>query len=167
MVCEDERICFAFVFACMVGKNPKTPKLSPMADNAITPGGIGCLGSLVYICGMIITCCLIINSHLYQLCGFHATTSKFHGSFLEYVRKSEPFWQFILHSNDMTQDVHKVKCDDKWTDNVCNAKFLLFLWEMKRIGKLHHSLWSMEYIHCPYAPVLFTSLCTYCKLYYS
>ena len=39
------------VFACVVGKNQKTPKLSPMADDAITRGGIGGLGSLVYICG--------------------------------------------------------------------------------------------------------------------
>ena len=41
MVCEDgERIDFAFVVVCMVGKNPKTPKLSPMTDYAITRGGI-------------------------------------------------------------------------------------------------------------------------------
>ena len=38
----------AFVL-CVVGKNPKTPNLSPMADDAITWGGIGGLGSLVYI----------------------------------------------------------------------------------------------------------------------
>ena len=31
-------------------KTPKTPKLSPMADDIITQGSIG-LGSLVYICG--------------------------------------------------------------------------------------------------------------------
>ena len=49
---EDcERICLSFIFACVVGKNPKTPKLSPMTDNAITRGGIGGLESLVYICG--------------------------------------------------------------------------------------------------------------------
>ena len=35
-----EHICFAFVFACVVSKNPKTPILSSMADNAITRGGI-------------------------------------------------------------------------------------------------------------------------------
>ena len=50
-ISEDcKRICFAFAFACVVGKNPKTPKLSPMADYAITRGGIGSLVSLVYIC---------------------------------------------------------------------------------------------------------------------
>ena len=32
-------------------ENLKTPKLSPMADNAIIRGGIGSLGSLVYIYG--------------------------------------------------------------------------------------------------------------------
>ena len=47
---DCERVCFAFIFACVVGKIPKTPKLSPMADDAITQGGIGGLGSLVYIC---------------------------------------------------------------------------------------------------------------------
>ena len=26
---DHERICFAFIFACVVGKNPKTPKSSP------------------------------------------------------------------------------------------------------------------------------------------
>ena len=48
---NHEHICFAFAFVCVVGKNPKTPILSPMADNAITRGGIGSLVSLVYICG--------------------------------------------------------------------------------------------------------------------
>ena len=33
----------------MVSKNPKTPNLSPMADDAITRGGIEVLESLVYI----------------------------------------------------------------------------------------------------------------------
>ena len=52
MADEDrEHIGFAFVFACAVGKTPKTPKLNLMADEAITQGGIGGLGSLVYICG--------------------------------------------------------------------------------------------------------------------
>ena len=31
---------FAFVFACVVGKNPKIPNLSPMADNATTQGSM-------------------------------------------------------------------------------------------------------------------------------
>ena len=48
---DCERIYYAFAFACVVGKNPKTPKLSPMAEDAITQGGIGSLVSLVYICG--------------------------------------------------------------------------------------------------------------------
>ena len=47
---EDcERISFACVFAYVVGKNPKTPNLSPMADDAITRDGIGGLGPSVYI----------------------------------------------------------------------------------------------------------------------
>ena len=48
---DCERISFAFIFARVVSKNLKTPKLSPMADDAITWGGIGGLGSPVYICG--------------------------------------------------------------------------------------------------------------------
>ena len=38
------------VGAFMAGKHLKTPKLSPVADNAITWGGIRGLGSLMYIC---------------------------------------------------------------------------------------------------------------------
>ena len=49
---DSEPVGFAFVFACVVGKNPKTPKLSPMADDAITRGGIGSLGYLMYICAV-------------------------------------------------------------------------------------------------------------------
>ena len=30
-----ERICFAFVFARLVAKNPKTPNLGPMADESM------------------------------------------------------------------------------------------------------------------------------------
>ena len=60
MVREDcERSCFTFIFGyvvgifgCMVCKNQETPKLSSMADDAITRGGIGGLGSLVYICAL-------------------------------------------------------------------------------------------------------------------
>ena len=48
---DHERIGFGFVFAWVVSKNPKTPKLSPMGDDAITQCGIGGLVSLVYICG--------------------------------------------------------------------------------------------------------------------
>ena len=44
------RICFAFIFACGRQK-PEDPNLSPMADDAITQGGIGGLGSPVYIYG--------------------------------------------------------------------------------------------------------------------
>ena len=47
---DSGRLGFAFVFVCMGGKNPKTLKLSPRADDAITQGGIGGLGFLVYIC---------------------------------------------------------------------------------------------------------------------
>ena len=38
-------------FVYVVGKNPKTPNLIPMADDATTRGGIGGLGSPVYIYG--------------------------------------------------------------------------------------------------------------------
>ena len=41
---------FCVHFACVVGKKPTT-KLSPMADDPITRGGIGGLVSLVFICG--------------------------------------------------------------------------------------------------------------------
>ena len=44
-------ILFAFVSACVVGKNQNTPNLSSMANDAITRSGIGVPGSLVYICG--------------------------------------------------------------------------------------------------------------------
>ena len=50
---DREHICFAVAFTCVVSKNPKTPKFSPMADNAITLGGIGSLVSLLYICDAI------------------------------------------------------------------------------------------------------------------
>ena len=46
------RLWTHFVSACLVGKNPKTPNLSSMADDAITRGGIGVLGSRFYICGL-------------------------------------------------------------------------------------------------------------------
>ena len=44
-------ICIVFVFAYLADKNPKTLNLSPMANDAITRGGIGGLGSPVYIYG--------------------------------------------------------------------------------------------------------------------
>ena len=44
---------FAFAFACVVCKNLKTPKLSTMAEDAITWGGIGILVSTLYICGFV------------------------------------------------------------------------------------------------------------------
>ena len=42
---------FVFVSTFVVGKNPITPNWSSMADNAITRGSIGVLGSPFYICG--------------------------------------------------------------------------------------------------------------------
>ena len=48
---DHGRICFGFVFACVVGKNPKTANLSPMADDAITRGSVQVLGSPLHICG--------------------------------------------------------------------------------------------------------------------
>ena len=62
MAREDrERICFAFIFGCVVGKNPKTPKLIPIADDANTWGGIGGLVSLVYICELyLFLCCYLV-----------------------------------------------------------------------------------------------------------
>ena len=47
---DHERICFALAFVYVVGKKSKAPKLSPMADDAITQGGIESLVSLVSIC---------------------------------------------------------------------------------------------------------------------
>ena len=44
------RICCACIFAFVVIKNPKTLKLSPMADDAITQDVIGGLRSLVFFC---------------------------------------------------------------------------------------------------------------------
>ena len=45
------RICFVFVFACEVSSSPKTSNLSPMADDAITQGGIQVWDrSPLYIC---------------------------------------------------------------------------------------------------------------------
>ena len=41
---------YCICFARMVGKNPKTPNLSPMADDAITRGDKGGLGSSACIC---------------------------------------------------------------------------------------------------------------------
>ena len=43
---------YCVCFCVHVGKNQKTPNLSPMADDAITRGDIGGLGSPVYICGL-------------------------------------------------------------------------------------------------------------------
>ena len=61
MAREDrEHVCFAFIFVCVVSKKLKTLKLSPMAEDAITWGGIGGLGSLVYICGCSISLLLIL-----------------------------------------------------------------------------------------------------------
>ena len=60
-VCREDKTCVKcrmeskdrghIGLACVVGKNPKTPKFSSMADDDITRGSIGGLGSLVYICG--------------------------------------------------------------------------------------------------------------------
>ena len=47
---EDRvRILFVFVSARMVGKNLNTPNWSSMADDTITQGGIGALGSPLYL----------------------------------------------------------------------------------------------------------------------
>ena len=47
---QRSQIMDAFVLACVVGKNLKTPNLSPLADDAITRGSIQSLGSPLYIC---------------------------------------------------------------------------------------------------------------------
>ena len=53
MACKGhECICFAFVFTCVVGKNLKTPNLSPLAEEAIIQGCIQGQGSPLYICGL-------------------------------------------------------------------------------------------------------------------
>ena len=43
---REERGYIGFAFECVVSKNTKTPKLSLMAEDAITQGSIGGLGSL-------------------------------------------------------------------------------------------------------------------------
>ena len=48
---DHECICFCIILVRVVGKNSKTPKFSPVADDAITCGCIGGLGSLVHIFG--------------------------------------------------------------------------------------------------------------------
>ena len=50
---DHGHICIAFVFACVVSKNQKTPNLNPMADDAITQGNIRGLGSTVYPGGVL------------------------------------------------------------------------------------------------------------------
>ena len=45
------KIVDAFVFACVVSKNLKTPNLSLMADDTITRGSMRGLGSPLNICG--------------------------------------------------------------------------------------------------------------------
>ena len=57
------QIMNAFVFACVVTKIPKTPKLIPMADDAITWGGIGGVGYVVYICDYT----LVVNSEIIKI----------------------------------------------------------------------------------------------------
>ena len=53
--CERAKIVdgvlFAFVSSCVIVINPNAPNWSSMADNAITRGSIGVLGSPFYICG--------------------------------------------------------------------------------------------------------------------
>ena len=48
-----EFVLHVFVCVCVVDQNPKTPNLSPMADDAITCDDIRGLGSLVYIYGSV------------------------------------------------------------------------------------------------------------------
>ena len=55
------------VFVSVVGKNPKTLNLSPVADNAITRGGIQDLGSPLYICGIITLFVMMQNKHKSKL----------------------------------------------------------------------------------------------------
>ena len=52
---DRRQILFVFVSMRVVGQNVNTPNSSPMADNAITQGGIRGLGSPLYICGHNIT----------------------------------------------------------------------------------------------------------------
>ena len=64
---DRERIYFVFAFACVVGKNPNTPKLSPIADDAITRGSIRSLVSPLYICDTLIewSCLYLLNIVFY------------------------------------------------------------------------------------------------------
>ena len=68
---DHGRICIAFVFAYVVGKNPKTPNLSPMTNNNITRGGIGGLGSPVYIYGLYPRIIVSMSHEKYiNVCGY-------------------------------------------------------------------------------------------------
>ena len=63
MACEDRgRICFAFVLRKCGWQKSKYPQFEPMADDAITQGGIRGLGSPLYICG----CYLSQNGALWE-----------------------------------------------------------------------------------------------------
>ena len=48
--CRSWTHWFCLCFSCVVGKNPNTPNLSPMADDVITRSGIRVLGSPLYVC---------------------------------------------------------------------------------------------------------------------
>ena len=68
---EDRgHICFELICTCVVGKNPKTPNLNPMADDAVTWGGIRDLGTPLYSCGWhsaLSVTTTYLSSHLHHL----------------------------------------------------------------------------------------------------
>ena len=62
------------VFLCVCGwKNPKTPNLSSMADDAITRGGIG-PGSLVYIYGFYVVIVCSLKDEAWPLVKYYGLT---------------------------------------------------------------------------------------------
>ena len=76
-------LCICFCMCCQ--QKPKTPNLSPMADDAITWGGIRGLGSPLYICKW------LWSTDDVQI--FHCFRILIHWKFIIFVRKSGPFWQ--------------------------------------------------------------------------
>ena len=64
---ESAFVLRLFLRVCTGRQNPKTPKLIPIADDAITQGGIGGLVSMVSICGIFT---LLLPSRI--LCEVHS-----------------------------------------------------------------------------------------------
>ena len=98
---------FCIHFAYVIGKDPKTHKLSPAADNAITRGGIGGLGSVTY---SLHTMCASKKQHT-----AHSTFSKhlvwdghIFDAHLYWLCYSVHFVFFIFRHTHYVQTVHDI-----------------------------------------------------------